>query len=68
MYSKLKEEMQRQHITGYKLSKLTGIACSDMYSALAGKRYMFDGWKKRIAAALEQPVSALFPDEDNSDE
>ena len=63
MYSKLKEEMQRQHITGYGLAKRTGISCSDIYNALTGKKYMFDGWKQRIAEALGQPVEDLFPEE-----
>lgn len=64
MYSKLKEEMQRQHVTGYGLSKRTGISCSDIYSALNGKKFMFPGWKQRIAEALGQSVESLFPGTD----
>lgn len=69
MYKKLKEEMKSRHITGYKLSKLTGISMSDVYSALRGERKMYNGWKQRIADAFEMSVDELFPsDEEDGEE
>lgn len=61
---KLKNEMKRQNISGYKLAKMTGISSSDLYNALAGKKSMFPGWKKRISEALNVPVADLFEEDE----
>lgn len=61
MNEKLKAEMKRQGITGYRLSKTTGINASDLYSALKGNRPMFPKWKALIAEALNCPIEVLFP-------
>ncbi len=63
MHEKLKSVMKEKHITGYKLSQLTGIAISDVYCALRGDKKMYNGWKQRIADALEMSVDELFPEE-----
>lgn len=60
--NKLKEEMSRQHITGYKLAQMTGISNPDIYRCLSGKQEMFKGWKTRIADALGCKVEELFPE------
>lgn len=64
MYKKLKEELKKQGITKYRLAQLTGIASSDIYQCMNGKKIMFNGWKKRIADALESTVEELFPEKD----
>lgn len=64
MYEKLKREMSEQHITTNRLAKMANITPQDLYAALAGKREMFPGWRKRIAEALGVPEEALFSDEE----
>lgn len=61
MIEKLKQAMSEKHISGYKLSQMTGISSSDIYQALKGTKPMFKGWKVRIADALEMSVDELFP-------
>lgn len=63
MYSKLEKVMQEKGVTRNKLSRLTGIAPTDIYGALSGNRKMYSGWKKRIAAALDVEVSEIFDEE-----
>lgn len=63
MHEKLKAVMESRHISGYKLSQLTNIGISDVYSALRGDKKMYNGWKQRIADALEMSVDELFPEE-----
>lgn len=61
-YSKLEKMMVEKNITRYRLAKVTGIAPSDIYSALNGNRKMYSGWKKRIADALDVKISDIFDD------
>ena len=60
----LGEIMKERHITGYWLSKRTGIASPDVYAALKGTKPMYPGYKKRIAEALELSADYLFPTND----
>lgn len=62
--NQLKKEMKKQNITGYRLSQLTGISSSDLYNAIAGKKPMFPGWKKRISEALNVPMADLFEEDE----
>ena len=64
MFNELKREMSEQHITTNRLAKMANITPQDLYAALAGKREMFPGWRKRIAEALGVPEEALFSDEE----
>lgn len=68
MTKKLKSVMAAKHITGYRLAQLTKISTSDIYQALKGQKPMFNGWKKRIADALEMTVDELFPEDGDADE
>ena len=67
MYKKLYEVLKQKHITRYKLAKLAGIDYTNLYSALAGTRPMFPGWRKRISETLGIPESELFSDYEVSD-
>ena len=62
----LGEIMKERHITGYWISKRTGIASPDVYAAINGTKPMYPGYKKRIAEALELSVDYLFPPEDEN--
>lgn len=61
MFDALKKEMEKRHITGYWLSKKTGIASPDIYAALKGTKPMYPGYKVRIAEAMECSTDELFP-------
>lgn len=60
MYEKLKEVLSKRGITVYRLSKMTKIGTADLYSALGGKRPLYEGWRKRIAKALNVSECAVF--------
>lgn len=68
MNDTLKSAMKQKHISGYKLAQMTGISSPDVYQALNGTKPMFNGWKKRIADALEMTVDELFPEDGDADE
>lgn len=64
MYTKLKNTLQEQGITIYRLAKLSRISTQDLYTALKGKKPMFPNWKKRIAEALNTDIESLFNEEE----
>ena len=63
MYETLKRKLDQEGITIYALAKRTKIASNHLYRAFGGHSELFPGWKKRIAEALDCPVSDLFPEE-----
>lgn len=65
MFDELKNEMVKRHITTNRLAKMAKITPQDLYAALAGKREMFPGWRKRIAEALGVPEEILFNAEED---
>ncbi len=60
MYTKLLKELKARNISKLKLAQAAGIASSDLYNALNGKKTMFPSWKKRIAEALGKAEEDLF--------
>ena len=60
MYEKLKEVMKSKGITTNRLARMSNITSQSLYSALKGDVKLYDGWKKRIAEALETPEEELF--------
>lgn len=68
MFNTLKKLMDEEGMTGYKLAKITGISSPDIYRALSGKQQMFEGWKKRIAAAMGRTVEEVFPEDEKGGE
>lgn len=64
IYPKLEAVMNEKSVTRNKLSKLTGIAPTDIYGALNGDKKLFPGWKRRIADALGVSESDIFGDEE----
>lgn len=49
---KITSAMQKQCVSGYRLSKMTGIHNTDIYRILSGERKLFPGWERRIFEAL----------------
>lgn len=66
-YERLKEEMERQHITGYKIAKTIGATTSDVYSALRGTKPMYPKYKLGICKLLGKTMEELFPGEEVTD-
>lgn len=64
MYTKLQEEMKKQHITIHHLSKLIDVNNPDLYCAIKGTKPMFPKYKERIAEVLNCPIGDLFPEEE----
>lgn len=65
MFDNLKSEMDKQHITTNRLAKLASITPQDLYAALAGKREMFPGWRKRISEVMGVSEGELFGAEED---
>lgn len=63
MYEKLLTTMKERQVSRNRLAIKSGISPSDLYSALAGNKPLYPGWRKKIAAALEAPEEELFEDE-----
>lgn len=68
MFEALKEEMKKQHVSGYRLAKMIDIDRSDLSCAMRGIKPMYPGYKRRIAEALGRPVVELFPESEANDE
>lgn len=56
----LQAVLKERGISRYRLAKMSDINPSDLYSMLKGERKFFDGYKKRIADALDMSVNDLF--------
>ena len=52
--------LKERNITPYRLAKDCGIASSDIYQALSGKKPMFPKWKRAIAEYLNMDEHQLF--------
>lgn len=64
MYQKLHQELEKRQLSINKLSFMSGITASDLYSALSGKKPLYPNWRKRIAEALGMKIEELFPEEE----
>jgi len=66
MTIKLTTERKKRGMSQFDLSRITGIHETDISKIESGKHYIFDGWKKRIASALDwdDDVDILFKEED----
>lgn len=64
MYTRLKEEMKRQHKTAFALSKVMGISSSDLYASIKGTRPLYPKYKRLLSEALNVPQDVLFPEEE----
>lgn len=64
MQNKLKEILSKRGISALELSRRTGIERSVIYNIGNGKIAPYDGWKKRIAEALDMPVIEIFPEKE----
>lgn len=56
----LRRERQRRHWSLTYVSGLTGIAAADLSMIERGERKVFPGWRRRIAAAFQEPEELLF--------
>jgi transcriptional regulator with XRE-family HTH domain len=59
MTIKLVSERKKRGMSQYQLSRMTGIHPSDISKMESGRFPCFDGWKKRIAEALEWPADQI---------
>lgn len=63
MYEQVKTRIVDKFESINKFSQIIGVANTDLYSAFTGKKPMYPKYKKLIAAALNEDISALFPEE-----
>ena len=68
MLIKLAEILEQKHISRYRLAKMTGIHNQDIYAIIKGKKPLYDGWKKKIAEALEISESELLEEDPGAEE
>ena len=57
---KLLKVLEEKKISRLQLAMKAGISPSDLYSALSGKRFMFPGWRRKIAQYLQMDEAELF--------
>lgn len=62
-FPKVEKALNDKNWTRNHLSVKAGISASEIYTALAGQRPMFPGYRKKISAALGIPEEELFPEE-----
>lgn len=56
----LRQERKKRGWSLVKVSMLTGISPNDVSSIERGLRYVYPGWRKRLAAAFKMPEEELF--------
>ena len=61
-YDRLKQEMEKQHISIRQLAIKAGIVPQSLYAVFKGRVKFWPGWKMRVAEALEVDVNELFPE------
>lgn len=64
MYEKLRKALAERHLSVNKLAKMSDIHPQSLYMAVNGKVPFYEGWKTRVAEALEMAVEELFRGED----
>lgn len=62
-YNRLKQEMEKQHMTTRQLAIKAGIVPQSLYAAIKGRVEFWPGWRQRVADALEVDVEELFPED-----
>ena len=62
-FPKVEQALKDKGWTRNHLSVEAGISASELYTALAGQRPMFPGYKKKISDALGVPEEELFSEE-----
>lgn len=67
MYKRLIEAIEERGITKYRLAKMSGITPQDLYTVLNGHKPLYNGWRKRIAEALEMDEAELFGEDDRNE-
>lgn len=61
MKNNVRELRQKKGMTATELSKKTSIAQSTLSNIENSKIPVFQGWKQRIADALDVPIEQVFP-------
>lgn len=59
---KIEETLKERKISGLQAAMRAGIAPSDFYQAVNGKKPFFPSWRKRLAEVLDMPEDELFPE------
>ena len=62
MKNNLKKVLKEKGLSVLELCRVTGIAPQVMYTISNEKIVPYDGWKQRIAEALEMSVEQIFPE------
>jgi predicted transcriptional regulator len=66
---KIAEILKEKRISGMQIAMKAGVAPSDFYQAMNGKKPFFPAWRKRLSEALDMPESECFPEyQDNKEE
>ncbi len=63
----VRDVREKKGLSQLKLSRMTEIAPGTISNIENGKVYVYDGWKKRLAAALEVSEVELFPDNEDKE-
>jgi transcriptional regulator with XRE-family HTH domain len=58
--ARINAERRRREWSQTKLSAKTGIASPDISALEGGKRYLYPGWRRRLAAAFKMSERELF--------
>ena len=58
----LKKAVERSGLSGFEVSRRAGMASSDFYQVLHGKRHAFPKWRRQLSEVLGVPESELFPE------
>lgn len=59
---KIEETLKERKISGLQAAMRAGIAPSDFYQAINGKKPFFPAWRKRLSETLDMPEDELFPE------
>lgn len=66
-YKKLLSAIEDRNISVRKLALMANITPQSLYAAIHGKSFFWPGWRRRIAEALGEEESALFPEVENDE-
>jgi len=62
----LREARLKKGLSQVQLSVKTGIACTTISALETGKIFPFNGWKVKLAEALDVAIEDIFPEEEGN--
>jgi transcriptional regulator with XRE-family HTH domain len=60
----VRDVREKRGLSQLKLSRIAEIAPGTISNIENGKVFVYEGWKKRLAEALEVPQNELFPEDE----